>query len=61
MSNYRMVGRKEWANGGDSLRRPFVYSWGELGYEKDPSQPYHLAVIVIDTNPGPNLNLRVAT
>jgi hypothetical protein len=45
---YRMVQTSDMSDPEAMSRRPFAYAWGDLGYDKHPSQSYHLAVIVID-------------
>ena len=46
---YRMVRANEMRDSEARSRRPYAYTWGDLGYDQDPSQSYHLAVIVVDT------------
>lgn len=46
---YRLARPSDMKGGEAALRRPYAYTWGDLGYDRDPSQTYHLAAIVIDT------------
>jgi hypothetical protein len=46
---YRMAQRKDMHDSEAMSRRPFAYTWGNLGYTREQSQRYHLAVIVVDT------------
>jgi hypothetical protein len=44
-----MVRTEELIDSEARSRLPYSYAWGDLGYDADPSQSYHLAVIVVET------------
>jgi len=53
-SPYRMVSIEDLRDPEAKSHRPYAYSWGDLGFDRDPSQSYHLAVIVIDSSKSEN-------
>lgn len=56
---YRMATPKDMKDPDAIERRTFAYSWGNLDFDSDPSQTYHLAVIVVDTKREPPSNFGV--
>ncbi len=36
------------SKGEAALRRPYTFTWGDLGFDRDPSQNYHFAAIVVE-------------
>lgn len=47
---YRLAGKQDMRDPEAMSHRPYAYSWGDLGFDTDASQSYHLAAIVVDTS-----------